>query len=71
MFARATSQAAKDSLPPGSLVHVGEEVSGPIRITVLEYDAQGVHTLEEPDPGEIKRLQDEPQVVWFRVEGVH
>ncbi|MCF8042227.1 MAG: magnesium/cobalt transporter CorA [Desulfarculaceae bacterium] len=71
MLKRVTSQAAKDSLPPGSLVHVGEEVTGPIRISVLEYDAQGVHTLEEPDPGEIKRLQDEPQVVWFRVEGVH
>ncbi|BEQ13723.1 magnesium/cobalt transporter CorA [Desulfoferula mesophila] len=71
MFTRVNSLADKDSLPPGSLVHVGEETTGPTRITVLEYDAQGVHALDEPDSGEIARLRDEPQVVWFRVEGVH
>lgn len=71
MLKRVTSQSAKDSLPPGSMVHVGREATGPTRITVLEYDAQGVRTLEEPDPGRLEKLRDEPQVVWFRVEGVH
>ncbi|MCB2193061.1 MAG: magnesium/cobalt transporter CorA [Deltaproteobacteria bacterium] len=71
MADRVPSQAAKDSLPPGSLVHVGEAASGPTRITVLEYDSQGVRTLEEPDTGQIEELKKEPQVVWFRVEGVH
>ncbi len=68
---RVTKLSGKESLPPGSLVHVGSEVTGPIRITVLKYDGQGMQTLEDPDLTQLKVLQDDPAVVWFRVEGVH
>ncbi|MCF8032453.1 MAG: magnesium/cobalt transporter CorA [Desulfarculaceae bacterium] len=71
MFARVKNLGAKESLPPGSLVHVGEEGKGPIRIHVLEYDAQGVSELDQPDHGQLRELQGHSQITWFRVEGVH
>ena len=71
MFSRVKSLGAKEFLPPGSLVHVGEEFDGPTRIHVLEYDATGVTEMDQPDPGTMQELQGHPQITWFRVEGVH
>ncbi len=71
MLSRVKSLAGKAALPPGSLVHVGEERQEPVRINVLEYDAQGVRTLSQPDQGQMRELQEQSQVTWFQVEGVH
>ena len=71
MFTRVKSQAGKESLPPGSLVHVGEEGLGPTRIRVLEYDADGVRTVDDPDQEQMRSLSGEPRVTWFQVDGVH
>ncbi|MCB2226810.1 MAG: magnesium/cobalt transporter CorA [Desulfarculaceae bacterium] len=71
MFTRVRNLGAKESLPPGTLVHVGQEFDGPTRIHVLEYDAEGFQELDQPDPGTMRELSAHPQITWFRVEGVH
>lgn len=64
-------RSAKDGLPPGSLIHLGETPADSITISVLEYNADSVqesrsNTLNDkiPKPGQ-------NDLVWIDVEGVH
>ena len=64
-------RSAKTGLPPGSLVHVGEERVGEVKVTLVAYDE--AHFREE----EIKTvvtcfpLEDRPTVTWINVDGIH
>jgi len=71
LLSRVNNLAGKAALPPGTLVHVGQERQGPVRINVLEYDAQGARALSQPGQDQMRGLRDQPQVTWFQVEGVH
>lgn len=61
----------KAGLPPGTLVHLGPQKEGPIKITLFDYDAnsfieQDIHDVQECYP-----FRDKPSVTWINVDGVH
>jgi len=61
----------KVGLPPGTMVHVGEERTGPVRITILDYDEV---ELQEFFVTSIDRCLDfkaKPSTTWINVVGVH
>jgi len=67
---RFTRRSKKAGLPPGTLVHIGEKRTGPVKITVTTYDEatyteKEVHSVEECFP--IK----ESLVTWITIEGIH
>ncbi len=68
-ISRKTS--SKVGLPPGSIIHVGEQKIEKVKITLIEYDEKKfesceIHSVEEIDP-----YTDTPQVTWVNVYGLH
>jgi magnesium transporter len=69
-----TRRSKKSGLPPGTLVHIGEEKTDRIRITLIRYNEREVHEeviegldhLKEPPPEDSERW-----VTWINLEGVH
>lgn len=63
-------RSAKTGLPPGSLVHIGEEKPAKPKITVLYYNEE---EYRESEPGGMEQylsLQDSPGVTWINIDGI-
>lgn len=64
-------RSIKSGLPPGTLVHIGDESNKVVQISVIGYTPDGV---EERHFEHIDQYLDNPcdgNVVWVNVEGVH
>ena len=69
-----TKTSKKSGLPPGTLIHIGEEQSDQVRITVIRYNETEVHEEELTGPQSLDALSSghsEGGVLWINVEGVH
>lgn len=58
-------------LLPGALVHIGEERSAHVRITIFDYDEKAfeekeVKTIEEAFP-----YRDKQTITWINIDGIH
>ena len=42
-------RSQKAGLPPGTLIHIGEQRAGASKITVMDYDESGFHEGELED----------------------
>lgn len=65
------TRSRKAGLPPGSLVHIGEKKTAAMKVTVLDYDEQG---LREAAPDLLEQCltyRDTPSVTWVDIEGGH
>jgi magnesium transporter len=58
-------------LPPGTLVHVGEKKVEEVRITVMDYDADGFREKVVGSVDECFPYRDKPTTTWINVDGVH
>jgi magnesium transporter len=63
--------SAKVGLPPGSIIHVGEQKIEKVKITLTEFDEKNVETCEINSVEEIDPYTDTPQVTWVSVSGLH
>ena len=63
--------SSKVGLPPGSIIHVGEQKIEKVKITLTEYDEKNVETCEINSVEEIDPYTDTPQVTWVDVSGLH
>jgi magnesium transporter len=63
--------SAKVGLPPGSIIHVGEQKIEKVKITLTEYDEKKLETCEINSVEEIDPYTDTPQVTWVNVCGLH
>ena len=61
----------KVGLPPGTLVHVGEERTEPVRITVMDYDQDQLREFCPTSIDQCSDYRDRPSVTWIKVVGVH
>jgi len=64
-------RSKKVGLPPGTLVHIGEQKAEKVSITVIDYDEarfqeEEIKTVEECFP-----FKDKPTVRWINVDGIH
>ena len=62
--------SAKVGLPPGTLVHVGEERAEPVKITVIDYDA---HDFQEKTVSTVEEcfvFKTTPTVTWINIDGI-
>ncbi|MBU0533866.1 MAG: magnesium/cobalt transporter CorA [Candidatus Omnitrophica bacterium] len=72
MFWKSTKKSSEMvGLPPGTLVHIGEERDAKVRITIFDYDEKTfeekeVKTIEEAFP-----YRDKPTVTWINIDGIH
>jgi magnesium transporter len=58
-------------LPPGTLIHVGEQKVQRVRITVLDYDEQSLQEKEVERVKDLLPLKETPTVTWINVSGIH
>lgn len=68
---RVRRRSQKTGLLPGTLVHVGEESSTPVKITVLEYGEAFHREREVTTLEEIMPLSPDAAVTWVNLDGVH
>jgi len=61
----------KVGLPPGTVVHVGEERTGPVRITVIDYDQDHLREFCPTSLDMLAEFRSSPTVTWIKVVGVH
>jgi magnesium transporter len=65
------TRSAKDGLPPGSLVHIGEAPADAVSISIFEYDENGVRETCSERLDSCIPPNHQNSVVWIDVEGVH
>lgn len=58
-------------LPPGTLVHVGEEKTAPVRIAVIDYNEQHFSERTISTVKECQQYGTTPSVTWINVDGVY
>jgi magnesium transporter len=64
-------QSHKSGLPPGTLVHVGDQKMDQVRMTALDYDER------QFDERQLDRIEDthpckaSPTVTWLNIDGLH
>lgn len=61
----------KTGMPPGTLVHTGEEVAAEPKIVMVLYDQQDLVEREITDPAEFSSISAAGKVAWLNIEGVH
>ena len=61
----------KKGMAPGTVVHVGERAGHEVRITVIDYDEQGVQEKEVGKIEECWPFKDTPTVTWINIDGLH
>ena len=63
--------ARKAGMVPGTLVHVGDAASGPVRVSVMQFNADEVEAFVVTDLAEFLAAPRFAGVTWINVEGVH
>ena len=58
-------------LPPGTVVHVGEEKTEKIRITLIDYDETNFKESQIESIEDVFSFKDKPTVTWINIDGVH
>ncbi len=61
----------KVGLPPGTLVHVGEARTEPVRVTILDYDQDQLQEFCVTSIDQCLDFKAKPSVTWIDVVGVH
>jgi magnesium transporter len=64
-------QSATRGLPPGTPVYVGQPRTGPVRVTLTDYDENTLTERQVEDPSECQPFRDKGTVTWINVDGIH
>jgi magnesium transporter len=64
-------RSKKTGLPPGTLVHIGEEKTESVKITILNYDETQFQEVEVSKVEECLPFKDKPNVTWINIDGIH
>ncbi|KYK20528.1 magnesium transporter [Thermoplasmatales archaeon SG8-52-2] len=69
---RLIKRSAKSrGLPPGSLVHVGEQRTEKVKISLIDYSIGKFEEKEVKNVEECFSLKRKPSVTWINVDGLH
>ncbi|MFH1055795.1 MAG: magnesium/cobalt transporter CorA [Candidatus Altiarchaeota archaeon] len=64
-------RSRKAGLPPGTPMHIGEEKTGKVRITVIDYDEGHFKEAVVEKAEDCLIFKDNPTVTWINVDGIH
>lgn len=71
MFRILKTSSLKAGLPPGTPVHVGEQMAEDVRVTVIDYDQAVCEELQPENPEDCTIYQEKSTVTWINVDGLH
>ncbi len=61
----------KAGLQPGSVVYVGKKKTEPVKITVIDYDAENLREFETQIVEECLDFRDSKTITWINISGIH
>ncbi|MDA8433199.1 MAG: magnesium/cobalt transporter CorA [Nitrospiraceae bacterium] len=64
-------RSQKSGLPPGSLIHIGEDRAEKPKITIIDYDEASFREKTVEEITECFPFKNTPSVTWINVEGLH
>jgi magnesium transporter len=64
-------RSTKSGLPPGSMVHIGDDKRLESRVTIIDYTPNEVVEKVQPKIEECAVLRDKPSITWINVDGLH
>jgi len=64
-------RSQKSGLAPGTLVHIGEQKTEKMLITLIEYDETSYEMREMDVLRECLPYKEKPSVTWLNIEGLH
>ncbi|MDH4230927.1 MAG: magnesium/cobalt transporter CorA [Nitrospirota bacterium] len=64
-------RSKKAGLPPGTLVHIGEQRAEASKITVINYDDADYHEKQLKSVEECFPYKDKPSMTWLNIDGIH
>jgi magnesium transporter len=64
-------RSSKAGLPPGSLVHIGEDRQTKSRITVIDYTLTDATFKEQAKIEDCCVFRDKQSVTWINIDGLH
>lgn len=64
------TSSVKKGLPPGSLIHVGEVMDLPTRISLLDFNSDTLIERDITEFSQVLEYKDTPTVTWVIVEGL-
>jgi magnesium transporter len=71
MVEKIKKRSVKTGLPPGALVHIGAKKVGASRISILDYDEQGVREKNDALLNDCVSFRDTASVTWIDIEGLN
>jgi magnesium transporter len=71
MAATLKKRSQKAGLPPGSLVHIGEQKSERTRVFLMDYNEERLEEKEITDIDSCAIYKDQSSVTWINVIGLH
>ena len=63
-------RSKKAGLPPGTLIHIGEESTAKVKITLIDYDENIFQERELPKIEESFPFKEIPTVSWINIDGL-
>ena len=64
-------RSQKAGLPPGTLIHIGEQRAEAAKITVIDYDDISFQEKELKTVEECFPYKDKPTMTWINIDGLH
>ncbi len=61
----------KSGLPPGTMVHVGEEKAAGVRVKIIHYEGEQFEEREESRAEDCFPYRDQAGVTWIDIDGIH
>jgi magnesium transporter len=64
-------QSHKAGLPPGALVHIGEQKVETAKITIIDFDPENFQELTVGTVDECFPFKESPTITWINIDGLH
>jgi magnesium transporter len=64
-------RSRKSGLPPGTLIHIGEQKTAAVKITVIDYDQEHFHEKVVESVEDCFEYKTTDTVTWINVDGLH
>jgi len=64
-------RSEKAGLPPGSLLHIGEQKTEEVRVTVINYDENNYQEIHCKNIEETYPFKEKNNISWINIDGLH
>jgi len=71
MNTKKTKQSKKSFMPPGTVVHLGEQKMSKVKITLIDYDQDNFNEVQVENIEDCFKYKKTKTVTWINIDGLH